>query len=198
MNLYNRMIAGIILIAAVSLASGEVKIDAEHLATSTDFKFKSIPHPAVNDAASSAVFSLVEGERDSNGGALTVLQDGRLPAEEDQPARNFFFRAGSKGGRIQIDLGSVISVKAVNTYSWHGAARGPQVYSLYGAEKTGEALQKGTDPVTSGWKLIGKVDTRPKTGAGGGQHGVSVRDKAGEILGQFRFLLFDMASTQES
>lgn len=49
--------------------------------------------------------------------------DGKLPSEEDQPAANFFFNAGTEGGRIVVDLGSVIDVKQVNTYSWHPGER---------------------------------------------------------------------------
>ena len=44
-----------------------------------------------------------------------MLHDGRLPGGEDQPRQNFFFRAGSRGGRLRVDLGSVRSLKQINT-----------------------------------------------------------------------------------
>ena len=72
--------------------------------------------------------------RDHSGGDLNVLHDGKLPTEEDQPDRNFFFDQGQDGGRLAIDLGKVIEVKQVNTYSWHPGMRGPQVYQLYAAD----------------------------------------------------------------
>jgi hypothetical protein len=94
----------------------------------------------------------VDGERDRNGGELAVLHDGRFPTGEDQPSENFFFSAGSHGGRLRLDLGKVISVKQVNGYSWHGGTRGPQVFKLYAADGVAEgfstAPKKGTDPVS--------------------------------------------------
>src|SRR5713226_9618555 len=109
--------AWMFLLEAVSHA--EVKVAAEHSAAGSGFTFKSVPAPANNDAATTAQFTLVDGARDPNGGDLAVLHDGRVPSGEDQPSDNFFFRAGTDGGRIQIDLGRVISVKQVGTYSWH-------------------------------------------------------------------------------
>jgi hypothetical protein len=35
---------------------------------------------------------------------LEKLNDGLLPAEEDAPGDNFFFTAGTAGGRLQLDL----------------------------------------------------------------------------------------------
>ncbi len=68
-----------------------------------------MPPPANNDAATNAKFTLVDGTRDGNVGDLAVLHDGRVPTGEDQPAANFFCsRAGTDGGRIQIDLGGAI------------------------------------------------------------------------------------------
>src|SRR5262249_8460143 len=48
----------------------------------------------------------------------------------------------------------------------------------------------------AGWKLIAKIDTRPKEGTGGGQYGVSISDP-GRALGKYRYLLFDMSRTEE-
>jgi hypothetical protein len=160
-----------------------------------------VPAPADNDAARKAKFTLVEGEADPNGGGLAVLHDGRIPAGEDQPAENFFFRAGSDGGRLLIDLGSVIAVKQVSTYSWHTSARAPQVYKLFAsdgaAEKFTAAPKRGIDLESSGWKRIASVDTRPKDGEGGGQHGVVVTDPDAGSLGKYRYLLFDISRTED-
>ena len=87
-----------------------------------------------------------------------------MPTEEDEPAKNFFFRAGSNGGRIGIDLGRVVSIKSVCTYSWHDGTRADQVYRLYAASGHAKAFnatpRRGTDPETCGWQLIARVDTR--------------------------------------
>jgi hypothetical protein len=164
------------------------------------FTFKAVPPPANNDAATNARVTVVDGERDPNGGDLAVLCDGRVPLNDDAPRRNFFFRPGTDGGRIRIDLGRLISVKQVSSYSWHTGARAPQVYELYAADGTAADFQpepkKGTDPASTGWTRIASVDTRPKEGDGHGQHGVAITDSEG-VLGQFRYLLFDISRTED-
>lgn len=190
------------LVLLCSLVShAEIKVAVERQASdsaSALFQFKNVPPASQNDAASKATFTFVDGRQDRNGGDLAVLHDGRLPNEEDQPAANFFFAAGSDGGRLLVNLGSAIDIKQVNTYSWHPGERGPQVYGLYAAEGyPGDwtALpQKGVDPAKCGWRLIAQVDTRPQQGDAGGQYGVSISDSAG-IIGTYRYLLFDVCRT---
>jgi hypothetical protein len=187
------------------LAFAEVKPVVEHNTNeqaTPAFKFKNVPAPAKEDAATKAKITVVAGEQDPNGGTTAKLNDGKTPTEEDQPEENFFFNAGTEGGRLAIDLGSVINVKEVNTYSWHPNTRGPQVYKLYASEGTAKdfdaAPKAGTDPAKAGWKLIATVDTRPKGGGGGepgGQYGVSVADSAGP-LGKFRYVLIDSSRTE--
>jgi hypothetical protein len=192
------------LVLSTTTAFGEIKILAEHNEggqASAGFKFKNVRPPARGDAAAKATFTIVDGARDQNGGGLDVLHDGKLPAEEDQPFENFFFRAGTDGGRLLIDLGSVIEIKQVNTYSWHAGTRGPQVYDLYASDGKGDPFtaqpRKGTEPEKCGWKRIAKVDTRPKQGEGGGQYGVSISASEG-ALGQYRYLLFDIFRTEDT
>src|SRR5204862_3623537 len=105
------------------------------------FTFKNLPSPSKVDAGGAAKLTIVDGERDRNGGSITTLQDGKLPREEDQPLANFFFNANTEGGRILLDLLEATDVKAVNTYSWHGGTRGPQVYHLFGSEGKAEGFQ---------------------------------------------------------
>jgi hypothetical protein len=122
-----------------------------------------------------------------------------LPVDQDEPAANFFFNAGTEGGRLLMDLGAPINIKQVNTYSWHAATRGPQVYSLYAADGTAAGFNaqpsKEVDPVKAGWKLIAEVDTRPKAGEPGGQYGVSISDTQG-VLGKYRYLLIAASRTE--
>src|SRR5215217_2116673 len=125
-----------ILVAGLS-ARAEVKAVVERndaAGASAEFRFKTVPRPSAGDAAGKAKISLLDGSRDRNGGDVGVLTDGRVPANGDQPRANFFFAQGTDGGRVLIDLGAAVSVKQVNTYSWHGEARGPQVYKLYASE----------------------------------------------------------------
>jgi hypothetical protein len=195
----------IALTFALSLcARAEIKVTVDHNDNEhakPEFKFAHVPSPSDKDAATKAKFSIVEGERDPNGAELEALNDGKLPKEEDEPAANFFFNAGTEGGRIGIDLGSIIDIKQVNTYSWHPNTRGPQFYKLYASDGKAAgfnaAPKKGTNPETVGWTLVASVDTRPKEGDGGGQYGVSIADSdAKDTLGKYRYLLLDCYRTE--
>ncbi len=191
---------GLLLLLGTAVRA-EVKVATERNTgddATSSFKFKKIPGPVGNDAASKAKFAIVDGNKDDNGGDLSVMHDGKLPTEEDQPDRNFFFNAGEDGGRLSIDLGKAIDVKQVNTYSWHPNTRGPQVYKLYAADGAGKDFnaepKKDTDPAKCGWKLVASVDTRKDDN--GGQYGVSISDSAG-AMGKYRYLLFDISETEK-
>ena len=164
-----------------------------------EFKFKSVPSPAKDDAAATAKLTLIDGEIDGGSAELSVLTDGRLPSDEDEPGANLFFNAGSSGGRFRMDLGKPIDIAQINSYSWHPNARGPQLYKLYAAEGSESKLdldpKRGVDPATRGWKFIALVSTLPQQGEDGGQYGVSVTDPSGS-LGKYRYLLFDCYVTE--
>lgn len=194
--------------AAMVLVSGplcvaEIRVIAERNAganASAAFKFKSVPPPSKTDVATKATFIVVDGQRDVNGGDVARLNDGRVPADEDQPSESFFFRQGTDGGRLQADLGSNAPIKQVNTYSWHSSTRAAQVYKLYASDGGASGFKaepkRGTDPGSCGWKFIASVDTRPKDGPDGGQQGVSISDSEGN-LGSYRYLLFDISRTED-
>jgi hypothetical protein len=192
-----------IVLLSLSMAGlSQVKVTVDHNvgnAATKDFKFKTVPSPVKDDAGAKAKLALVVGRQDSSSATLNALTDGLLPSREDQPGANFFFEAGSDGGRFLIDLGSAIEIAQVNTYSWHPNTRGPQVYNLFVSDGTDAKFNAEpdakTDPRARGWKLIATVDTRPKQGESGGQYGVSVSD-AGGTLGKFRYLLFDCVPTE--
>ncbi len=198
-----RSILVVAALAAIMLAAAsqaEVKVTAErNESAGPDFKFKNAPPPSRSDAAGKAKLTIADGRRDRNGGDLEKLNDGKIPTEDDQPAENFFFAAGSEGGRLLLDLGAPTQIKQVNTYSWHPNTRGPQLYKLYAADAKADSFKPrpapGADPVTSGYTLIATVDTRPKQGAGGGQYAVSISDPDG-VIGTYRYLLFDISRTE--
>jgi hypothetical protein len=184
----------------VLVARAQVKVTVDYNSAGTgEFKFKNVPAPAKDDAGAKAKSIVVVGELDPNGAGFSALTDGVLPSIEDQPEANLFFNEGGAGGRFRMDLGSVIEIAQINTYSWHPNTRGPQVYLLYasdGADPRFNAEPKGnTDPTKAGWKLLATVDTRPKQGQGGGQYGVSITDSTG-VLGKYRYLLFDCVATE--
>jgi Peptidase of plants and bacteria len=164
------------------------------------FKVKDVRSPAISDAANKLKLEIVAGEADPFGGGVDKLTDGKLPAEEDEPGENFFFQAGTDGGRLLLDLGSSINLKQINTYSWHPTSRGPQVYNLYASDGAGPDFtarpSRGIDPLKRGWTLIAKVNTRSQFGSRGGQYGVSVSSSNGP-LGKFRYVLFECLPTQD-
>jgi hypothetical protein len=194
---------GAVLLAA-AMASADVKVIFERSDHATpEFKFKTVPTPAKDDAGTKATFSIVDGRRDGNGAEISALNDGKLPSGQDEPRSNFFFAQGLDGGRIVVDLGRVVEVRQVNTYSWHSDTRGPQVYSVHGADGSAKDFnaspKRPADPEKWGWSYLADVDTRPagkKVEEAGGQYGVSVTDSSG-ALGKFRYLLFDINETED-
>jgi len=195
-------IVGILLLSLASVpARSEVKVTVERNREGTaEFEFKNIPAPLKNDLGLKGKFTIVDGVSDPNGGPGQALNDGRLPDEDDQPARNFFFNEGTDGGRVQLDLDAIADVKQVNSYSWHASDRAAQVYKLFAADGTGDGFnptpKRGTAPEQCGWRLIASVDTRSTTGEPGGQYGVSISDTAG-ALGKYRYFLFDISRTED-
>jgi hypothetical protein len=192
-------LAFVLYLAPSAPAEVNVTIDRNTgIQATPQFKFQHVPSPVRDDAGAHARLSVIVGDPES-ATDLAVLTDGALPTAEDQPSANFFFAAGTDGGRILMDLGGVIDVTAVNTYSWHPNTRGPQVYNLYAADGTDPKFNpkpdENTHPVNCGWKLIATVDTRPEKGEGGGQYGVSITDTTGS-LGKFQYLLFDSIPTE--
>ena len=185
-----------LLILAVS-TQAQVRITIDHndnKIANAEFKFQRVPSPARNDAGAKAILTLVDAEVDGNSADIYVLNDGLLPDAEDQPRRNFFLNTGTGGGRLRMDLGSVIAIAQINSYSWHSGSRGPQVYRVWASDGAGPNFNvdpKGTiDPAKCGWKSIAIVDTRTDE-EDGGQYGVSIIDATGS-LGKFRYLLFDL------
>jgi hypothetical protein len=183
-------------------ASPSIKISIDHNTNESAthaFKFQRVASPANDNAARRAKLAIIDGEADPNSGGLAALNDGILPAEEDDPDANFFFDADTPGGRFTMDFGSAIEIAAVNTYSWHPNTRGPQVYRLYASDGAAAnfnpAPKAKVDPATVGWKLIATINTDPGIGETGGQYGVSITDSSGS-LGKFRYLLFSCFATE--
>jgi hypothetical protein len=190
----------VITVPLAARAQVVVTVDRNTGAAATHaFKFKRVPSPVTDDAAAKAKLVLVDGEADPNGVSLSALTDGLLPRDEDEPGANFFFNAGTSGGRFMFDLGEAIDIAQVNTYSWHPNTRGPQIYTLYasdGSDPRFNSAPKGAvDPTTCGWKRIAEVNTTPPGDDVGGQYGVSITDRNGTI-GKFRYLLFECAVTE--
>lgn len=181
----------------------QTRITIDHntgAAINAEWKFKSVPSPSRDDAAAKGRVVMVDGPVDANSAGVTALTDGVVPSSDDQPRRNFFIAPGSGGARILMDLGRIISVGQINSYSWHPGSRGPQVYRVWvsdgSAPNFNEAPNANIDPRSCGWKVLATVDTRsPDETKDAGQWGVSITD-AGGSLGRWRYLLFDCYVTE--
>lgn len=195
MKLPLRTLATLGLVTLTASADAQTKVWIDRNEHDKSFRFEKVPAPATNDAAREAEITLIAGERDGSGAEFAALIDGKMPTSADQPASNFFL-AGSHGGRLAIDLGRVITVGRVGTYSWHAEGRGPQAYKLYGADGSAVGFDpkpaEGVDPTTVGWKFVADVNTLPQSGGPGGQYGVSVAGSSRAGIGRFRYLLFDI------
>jgi len=194
----------IALICTCSLAiHAQTKVTIDHntgAAINPEFKFKSVPSPSRDDAATKTRVLMVDGDADGNSAGVDALVDGVLPTSDDQPRRNFFITAGSGGARLLIDLGRVIEVAQVNSYSWHPNSRAPQVYRVWASDGSDARFiaepKANIDPRTVGWRVLATVDTRSDDAdKDGGQFGVSITDLGGR-LGRFQYLLFDCYVTE--
>ena len=190
----------ILILICLLLSDAKVTFDHNNNdVANRNFKFKNVASPVKDDAATTAKLTVIDGELDQGSADLSALVDGRLPRDEDEPAANVFFRAGSSGGRFRMDFGRSIDITQVNTYSWHPRSRGPQLYKLYAADGSDPKLnldpKRGVDPATCGWKLIALVSTLSDQGEEGGQYAASVMNPSGS-LGKHRYLLFDCYVTE--
>lgn len=198
MNFLKSIVVAAAMLALPSIMSAQSRVTVERnpgASATTAFAFRNVPPPAPDDAGSRAKLALVDGVIDPGSGDLAALIDGSKPGDEDDPGANFFFSASTWGGRVRMDLGSVIDIAQVNTYSWHPGSRGPQLYKLYVSDGSDPAFnpapKRGVDPVTCGWRFVATVNTIPDRGSDGGQYGVSV-----DGIGSYRYLLFDVWVTE--
>ena len=183
-----------LILQGVSFGQANVAMES----VQSEYLFKRIPPPAMNDAATKAEYKILRGKLDPNSAGMDALHNDKMPANEDQPGENFFFAAGTDGGCLEIDLGRTVLVKQFASYSWHATTRAAQVYRLYGAigDEAGlsHTITRGTEIAKSGWSLIASIDTRPESKVGG-QHGVCIAG-SDKPLGRFRYLLLDLSPTE--
>jgi hypothetical protein len=134
-------------------------------------------------------------------GSPAVLVDGTGQSNQDAPRESAFFQDHTSGSLL-MDLGSVIAISRINSYSWHQhdtneshRHRARQQFTLYGY--LGDQLPDLTRPPReSGWTRIARVNTdrffdvtapldRPA------QQASSITAAQGEI-GRFRYLLWEV------
>src|SRR5262245_47329810 len=101
------------ILSLITTPAFESRIDFEHTPNwnaNREFKFKRLPSPRKDDAASKATITMIEGVLDGGSGELSALTDGVLPTNSDDPGANFYFNAGSMGGRFRMDFGKPLDI----------------------------------------------------------------------------------------
>ena len=184
----------------------------------SSWKFSTIPRPSRSDIARNSKITIIDNEPEMSCLSPNGLHNGILPWEGKQ-TRDFFAFSNynTNSGKIVMDLGKVQPVMAIVSYSWQGkyegsrnnggfngndkiindglnGGRAPQVYSLYGSnvKKPNPNNLSGKD-----WIKIADVDTRPnKTGQNwDGQYASLIKDNKDALLGNFRWLVWDVKRT---
>ncbi|MEM7602044.1 MAG: hypothetical protein AAF357_11600, partial [Verrucomicrobiota bacterium] len=141
-----------------------------------------------------------------NSAPVSVVINGRAQQNHDDPEESFFFSEDTTG-YILFDLRKTIPVTSIHTYSWHrnrekpeSTLRAVQRFTVWGAEKIRPAGLPDSDN-SRGWKRIARTDTdiffqvdrqaeRPP------QQACRILP-AGESLGEFKYLLFEVLPTSD-
>lgn len=192
-----------LLIPCYAVAQSVVK--SEHI--KTGWKFEKVMGASQSDAARGSAIRAVGNKPISSCLAVESLSNGVLP-QECRLLRDFFCftNDNAQGGIIAMDLGEVMPVTMVNSYSAHGpvggttwceefdGSRGPQVYTLYGSAL---ASPDASNLTSAEWVKIAEVDTRPSdhTESWVGSYGVNIADANGGVIGNFRHIAWDVKST---
>ena len=106
-----------IILAAVAPLTAALKVTIEQETFGNGFAFTKIASPATNDLGTTAKWQILKGQPDRNGAGLTALHDGKVPAGDDEPRRNFFFASSTNRGLIHVDLGKIEELERITSYS---------------------------------------------------------------------------------
>ncbi len=201
MNNYNilsfRLLSVFVILFASQLKSQVVVLKEQ---IEQGWNFNTVMRPSKSSVALDAKVFIGRNRAMSSCLSPDGLHNGVLPQDGYQRFNYFCFTdENANGGTIVMDLGKVQPISAINSYSGHDkwvddGARAPQVYSLYAsrADKPNISILSGKE-----WIKIADVDTRPNaTGENwGGQHGVTIKDKKGNLIGKYRWLVWDVKPT---
>lgn len=199
-----KCLLGLVLVCMSMNAMANCRIKTEHIKKGWDFEH--IMKPSRFDVGRNADIFVEGNEPIASCLSLKGLTNGIMP-RECRLLRDFFCftNANADGGKIIVDLKTVQPITMVNTYSAHGpvggttwceefdGSRGPQVYSVYGSAVVSPDFENLD---TKDWTFIANVDTRPSDKENWvGQYGVNIEGKDGGILGNYRWIVFDVKST---
>ena len=156
---------------AVEAGSSQVLVRIEPGDGTADFRFPSIPPPSDRDFADQsrgqATMQVVRGglfyTAPIPSGPPALLLDGRGQTAPDSPAESVFF-GPNDSGTLLLDLGRVITIAQINTYSWHqnqtaeNRVRAVQKFTLFGFAGAAPPTFGGP-PAEAGWVPIARVDS---------------------------------------
>jgi hypothetical protein len=173
------------------------------------FRFPTISPPSKEDIADQAKggarITVPQGKLRTPSSSTpnsSVLIDGRGQTKQDSPRESLFFENG-RYGSLLMDLGRAVSIRKINSYSWHQhnrikdhRVRAYQGYVLYGFAGESPPSAETVADRDSGWVRIARVNSdqffqvnqkldRPA------QQACSIFASKGE-LGKYRYLLWDV------
>lgn len=192
----------ILLLVSTVYSTANKVVKVEHV--KKEWNFTSIMKPSRSDIASGADIQIIVNKPIPSCLSLKGLTNGIMP-RECRLLRDFFCFTNDNalGGKIILDLKKNTPVSMINTYSAHGpvggttwceefdGSRGPQVYSVYGSSRLNPDFNNLKE-----WTHIADVDTRPaEVDDWVGQYGVNIQNSDSSLLGNFRWIIFDVKST---
>ncbi len=200
---------------AIEPGGRQVSVRIERGDETPQFRFATIEPPSDSDYAdasqgkaraflASGQLLVFDSDPAFSSGPVDRLVDGRAQGSADAPLESVFFAENARGGFL-FDLGQVVTIRRVNSFSWHRSrfvsdnhVRATQKYTLWGY--AGDEPPASAEPsVSRGWERIARVNTdsffdvasardRPA------QQACSIASET-DSLGRYRFLLFEVHPT---
>jgi hypothetical protein len=200
---------------AIEPGGRQVSVRIERGDETPQFRFATIEPPSDSDYADASQgttraflaggqLMACDSDPESSSGPVARLVDGRAQGSADAPLESVFFAQNVRGAFV-FDLGQLVTIRRVNSFSWHRSkfvsdnhVRATQKYTLWGY--AGDEPPAATEPsVSHGWERIARVNTdsffdvaspldRPA------QQACSIASET-DSLGRYRFLLFEVHPT---
>lgn len=176
-----------------------VTVQVEHNTPGNpDWTFPTLPPPLASDAADASLGKSSASIPSANPPQLfgpELLIDGVAQANNNDFLRSVYFDVAGPN-RVSIDIGEIIPVFEINTYSWHANVRANQLFTIfYSLAETppdaSGALATDAELVSAGWTLHTEVNTAVPFNQ---EHQLvtSVRDDAGAAMFAARHVMIQV------
>lgn len=193
------------VLASFTSLRAQIVVTTARATTNSDtgtfvFPANTVPSNSATDLVNGKAFTVLAGTPNASG-PISNLTNGIAQLNADSPPQSFFTNDNLSTSviRVQIDLATLHNIERISTYSWHANSRAAQFYRVYGANSpinsspnfTAAAFQNDAALTALGYTRIAEVRTATISG---GQYGATVTG----TIGQYRYLLFDMAPVSTS